>query len=216
MKKILSLFLSLIIILSVCSCEYPDVEPTEAKVNDPAATGAPELEGFGELSDTEYKNDYLGIRWVFSGEWMFYPESELRLVSGIDADVEGEALKKALNEATSFSDLAAIIYGDIEVCAVGVTVENRVGRPIAVSDYIDETIEANAVFFATTGQTDVLMEKKKTAFLGEIYDSITYTSPSAYQVEVIWGIGERIVKLGVTAPTEARAKEILSEFSSTR
>ena len=214
MKKILSLFLMIVMLLSVCSCDYPDAEPTDGKTDEPATSGAPELVGFGEVSETEYKNEYLGIRWTFGEGWMFYPESELRLISEIDADAEGEALKTALNEAASFADLAAIIYGESEMCAVGVSVENRVGRPISVSDYIDEVIEANKIFFATTGQGNIVMEEKKTAFLGEIYDSIVYTSDSLYQIDVIWGIGERIVTLRVSTPSEARAKGILAEFSA--
>lgn len=214
MKKILSLFLMLVILLSVCSCDHPDTEPTAGKTDEPAPSGAPELTDFGEVSETEYKNEYLGIRWAFGEGWMFYPEADLRMASGIDLEAEGEELKAALNEAESFSDLAAIIYDENETCAVSVSVENRAGRPIAISDYIDEIIAANEIFFATTGQGNIVIEEKKTAFLGEIYDSIVYTSDSSYRIDVIWGIGERIVTLSVSTPSEARAKEILAEFSS--
>jgi len=209
----------LVMLFSVCSCDYPDTEPTDGKSNDPSPTdvpGVPELVDFGEVSETEYKNEFLGIRWAFGEEWMFYPEADLRFESGIDAEAEGEELKAALNDAASISDLLAIIYNNSEVCSVGVVIENRTDRPIGISDYIDEVIEARKVFFQTTGQTDVVMEKQKTEFLGEMRDSIIYTSDSSYMVSVIWKIGERIATLSVSTPTEARAKEILAEFSSTR
>ena len=201
-------------LFSVCSCEYPDTEPTDVKTEEPAPAGAPELADFGEVSETEYKNEYLGIRWAFGEGWMFYPEADLRMASGIDLEVEGEELKAALNEAESFSDLAAIIYDENETCTVSVTVENRAGRPIAISDYIDEIIAANEIFFSTTGQSGIVMEKKKSAFLGRICDSIIYTSGTSYQAEMFWEIGERIVRLSVSAPSEARVSEILAEFSS--
>ena len=205
MKKFLCLFLSVVMILSLCfamvGCTTEDTDdvrgdvikndeekepakdkkPTEA--TNPTETTTPTQQktepefALGQFNGGTYRNDFLGLSCTLPGDWMFYTDEQMKQLNNITGDVLGKDLAEQLKNATIIYDMQAQHVTDGST--IGVNMEKLAALQIVALN-IKENLEAQIPTientYAQMGFTDVKVKYEKVTVDGKEFDGISLTA----------------------------------------
>lgn len=196
MKKILCLFLSVMMLLSlsVClaGCGPEDVRgdvvennatqnPTENKT--PTDTQTPtqnETEpdfSMGKATGSAYKNDFLGISWTLPEGWVFYSDEQIQQLNNVVGDYVDEEVAEKLKELPIIYDMYA--QHTTDGSSVNINMEKLNALQIATLN-IKQTLEAQIPTikdtYANIGYTDTKVEYQKVTVDGKEFDGLKLTA----------------------------------------
>ena len=192
-KRIISLTLALLMILSMTACSSkpaanspatnppaadntPVENPTEAPTGAPTeATEPANALALGVVDGQTYSNTYAGLGCTLDGDWVIYPADQLQELPSITQQMmEGTELEKAMENVTQFTDMYAEsveLLCNMNLLFQKLDMTQRIAY--AVMDekaVLDATMEQKDVMiqaYANGGITVESMEIIKVTFLGE-------------------------------------------------
>ena len=199
MKKILCVFLSVVMILGMClalvGCGPEDIrgdittKPTEnirgevsGDNNKPDETTAPtqpkETEpdfSMGKSTGNTYKNDFLGISCTLPADWVFYTDEQIMQLINVVGDYMDESVKDQLKNATIIYDMQAAAQGS----SVGVNMEKLNALQIAglnIKQVLESQIPTIKDMYSQMGYTVTKAECDKVTVDGKEFDCLKLTA----------------------------------------
>ena len=172
MKKILSLLLATIMLLSLCACggSTDDVRGETS----PQATSSEETPeySFGKASGSSYKNDFLGISCELPEGWVFYTEQQLLEMNNIISEFVDEDALEQLRNASIIYDMYA---SDSNFNSITVNLEKFNALQMATLD-IKASLEGQKDGIISSyqgmGYQDIQVEYQKVTVDGQEYDGL--------------------------------------------
>lgn len=110
MKRILSVCLVLLMLLSLCACgggSEEQIRGEQITNNTQPATEGPDF-SLGTTSGVTYENAFIGIGCNLPEGWVFYSDDEIRQLNNITADVAGEEYQELMEQAAVVYDMYAV------------------------------------------------------------------------------------------------------------
>jgi len=227
MKKIISLFLILSLLL--CGCGGSS-EPVAGEVTPQteAPTEAQEEENplsVGRIEGGVYTNSYIGIGCEMDENWSFYSAQELQELPGeVQNVVEGAVLAELMEGYTQIFDLQAENVNDLLAVNVVYTKiglqERLVYAALSEEETIDATLEQSDMIiqsYTQAGMEVESMEKVKVTFLGEEHYGIRTVAQTQgipiYMVQMMnYDLGSYGVTLTATSYMADNTQAILDMF----
>ena len=199
MKKILCVFLSVVMILGMClalvGCGPEDIrgdittKPTEnirgevsGDNNKPGETTAPtqpkETEpdfSMGKSTGNTYNNNFLGLSCTLPADWVFYTDEQIKQLNNVVGDYMDESVKDQLKNATVIYDMQAATQGS----SVGVNMEKLNALQIAglnIKQVLESQIPTIKDMYSQMGYTVTKAEYDKVTVDGKEFDCIKLTA----------------------------------------
>ena len=185
MKKTISVFLALLLALSLMACggkpaqqQAPapgsSTEPAQEQTPDqpgstePAQEQAPDLHR-GTVEGNTYTSDYLGIRLTADGDWVIADEEQLAELSGMVLDsFTDKDVKAQLEKGGNVMDL--YVLNQVDGSSVNVTLQKLGlfnGGMMNEDAYADANLKQLPDVLASSGITVDKIEKTKVTFAGQ-------------------------------------------------
>ena len=110
MKRILSVCLLVLLLLSLCACGGNGEEQIRGEQitnNTQPATEGPEF-SLGSTTGVTYESTFIGIGCNLPEGWTFYTDEQIRQLNNTTADVAGEEYQELMEQATVVYDMYAV------------------------------------------------------------------------------------------------------------
>jgi len=234
MKKTLSAFLALLLVLSLMACggnsaqeQIPDphqgTEPAEEQTSgtnqseEPAQEQAPDLHR-GTVEGSTYTSQFLGIRLTADGDWAIADEEQLAELSGMVLDAfSDEDIKAQLEKGGSVMDLYAL--NQANGSSVNITLQKLGlfdGGLMSEDDYADSQLKQLPDALASTGITVDKLEHTKATFAGQEHAVLTLEGSiqdyPLYETMVLIKSGSYIACVTAASYFEDNTGDLLAMF----
>lgn len=192
MKKVLCLFLAVIMIVSLCGCfagSGPDdvrgdivsgnnSQNTSQDTNQDASQNEEESEfSLGKATNNTYNNDFLGLSCVLPAEWVFYTDEQILELNNIVGDAFDEEVAEQLKDANIIYDMYAVY--ETEGSSININLEklNSVQMiGLDIKQNLEAQIETIISTYENMGYTDTNVEYQKIMVDGKEFDGLKITA----------------------------------------
>ena len=180
MKKVLCLFLAVIMLVGLCGClggnDTDDVRGDIVNGDNSESTNQSEKEpefSLGKATDNTYNSDFLGLSCTLPAEWVFYTDEQILELNNIVGDVIDEEVAERLKNANIIYDMCAAYQ--TEGSSINVNLEKLNAAQLITLD-IKKTLEAQIDTIKSTyqnmGYTDINVEYQKIKVDGKDFDGL--------------------------------------------
>ncbi len=237
MKKLLSVCLVLIILISCCACgadsndvrgeiipggqnaAQPTVAPETTEAIPETTEAAPETTApqfsFGQTSGNTYVNEFLGLSCTLPAEWIFYTDEEILALNNL----VGENLDADVAELVQNANIIYDMYASIPNtgCSININLEKISAMQMLTLD-IQQVLQSQISMIESTysnmGYTNTTARYEKVTVDGKEYDglyvSATINGVNFYSVTFSFVKGTYMANVGVSSLAEDTTGEILS------
>ncbi len=188
MKKVLCLFLAVIMLVSLCGCfgdnKTDDVRGDITSGNHSQNTSQinsqnesePEF-SLGKTTNNRYNNDFLGISCTLPSEWVFYTDEQILELNNIVGDVVDKEVADRLKNANIIYDMFAAYQ--TEGSNININLE-KVNAVQMITLDIKQTLEAQVdtikSSYQNMGYTDIDVKYQKVKVDGKEFDGLKITA----------------------------------------
>lgn len=207
MKKLLTLTLALLVVLSLCACggpaasvsggetSVPTTEPSAEPTTEPstaATTEATEVPTedeedprLGSYADGVYINDYLGVRCALDENWTVFSAQELASLNGMVAELMTD---EDLAEQLASSNSVQLFYAmaDEGLVTLNIGIENLgilYGTLLDEQSYADRSVDLLVSALESAGMENVTAGTTTVTFAGGEHVCVTVHG-TFYDVDV--------------------------------
>lgn len=183
MKKVLCLFLAVIILVSLCGCfgnKTDDVRGEIVSGNGSESIEQNEKEpkfSLGKATNNTYKNEFLGISCTLPAEWVFYTDKQILELNNMVGDVVDEKVVESLKNANVIYDMYAVYQ--TEGSNININLE-KLNAAQVISLDIKKTLEAQIETiksaYQNMGYTDINVEYQKIKVNDRDFDGLRLTA----------------------------------------
>ncbi len=182
MKKILSLILCAVMLVSLIGCTANNATPgNDDDDNENASNNASNKKvelSRGKIEGDTYKSEYLGLEFTKPSSWVFSTDEEIASSMNIGVDMFGDKFKEAVEKNPSIYDM--MVVDSITRTNVNISYENlakSMSTNITEEQYIDAVKKQLAEVSGMTVSFDNKVEKIK---LGDNeYTKVTCTTTTS-------------------------------------
>ncbi len=224
MKKLISLFLILALLLCGCGGSQPPAGEVTPQTEASAEVQEKPL-SMGRIEGGVYTNTYAGFGCQLDENWSFYSSEELQdLPEQVYSAVEGSDMETVMESYPQIFDLQAENVNDllaVNVVYTKVSMQERlVYAALSEEQTVDATLEQSDMIiesYAQAGMEVESMEKVKLTFLGEEHFGIRTVAQSngipIYMLQVMnFDLGLYGVNLTATSYMEDNVQSVLDMF----
>lgn len=181
MKKIFCLFLSLVMLVSLCACgssedvrgEISGGVQSETVGNDQTQTETEPEFSMGKAEGAVYTNDFLGIRFALPEGWEFYSDEQIKEMNNIVGDYVDEDVAEKLKEANIIYDMTAQYLPEGSSVSVNLEKLNAVQLVgLDIRQTLESQIPTIQSAFENMGYTDLKVEYQKVTVDGKEFDGL--------------------------------------------
>ena len=226
MKKLISLFLILSLLLCGCGNSQPPAGEVTPQTEAPTETQPEEKPlSMGRIEGGVYTNTYAGFGCQLDENWSFYSAEELQqLPDQVYSAVEGSDMEALMDDYPQIFDLQAENANDllaVNVVYTKVSLQERlVYAALSEEQTVDATLEQSDMIiqsYAQAGMEVESMEKVKLTFLGEEHYGIRTVAQSngipIYMLQIMdFDLGMYGVNLTATSYLEDNVQSVLDMF----
>lgn len=217
MKKLLCLFMAIIMLTGLCGCL--DNQDVRGEINSGGQEEEESKFSLGQTADNTYKNDYLGISCTLPSDWVFYTDEEILELNNIVAGTVDEDIAKALENANIIYDMYATNPNDYS--NINVNLEKLSAVQIATAD-LKELLEAQfdgiKSTFSNMGYTDINIAYEKITVDGKEFDGAKITAKiqgvDFHSVVFCFKKGLYLANVSLGSIQTDKTAEILSYFKT--
>lgn len=227
MKKLISIILAAVMLLSLCACGGKEdgvtepsttvpTTPTTVPTTAPVETQAPQL---GSYENGVYSNSYIGIKCTVDQEWYVYNNEEMAQLNGLVLDtMTDEDLVEQLKNA----DVAYLFYAmkNDGLISMNITMEklNLVsGILLDEKSYAKASVQQLPAALESMGMTDVTAQEEMFTFAGQEHAGIsvhsTYSGVDFYEKLICIKAGEYMAVITLASYGEDVTSELLNYYS---
>lgn len=200
MKKLLSLFLILVMVLAFCGCE----DEKDVKKKTPSTVTTQNDNGFsiGTVDGKTYRNEFLGLSFTIPDGWTFYTQEQILQLNQLTSNMVSEEIAEALENANVVYDMFAqeLTTGS----SINVVLEKQSAEIIETLD-IKNALELQVPTIKATytgiGYTDINTEYQKVTLDGKEFDALYLTAKlngtDMYCYAICYKITSRLVNVTV-------------------
>lgn len=175
MKKFLSVFLTVVILVSFVGCQKNSDDDVRGQISGETLnqnTEEPEF-AVGKSENNIYSNDFLGLSCTLPKEWIFYTDKQILEINNLVGEVVDDKVAEQLKNATVFYDMFATVPE--EGSSLNVTME-KLNILQAATVNVKATLEAQIGTLKSTyenmGYTDVKISYQKIKVDGKDFDAL--------------------------------------------
>lgn len=200
MKKLIALFLILIMIFCFTACKDKDdvrgdissggnsnTDNSDVVNSDNSNSTNVEEAKFdiGKVNSNTYKNKFLGISCKLGSDWTFMSDEQIKETNKQALNLMDEDYTKALQNASTFTDMMATHSNQTDT--LGITFEKLTGANLTMSEdkYVDSTKDSLKSGLESMGMQNVTLTTGKGDFAGKKHPyvaiSASYSSISVYE-----------------------------------
>jgi len=180
MKKILCLFLAIMMLVSICGCVggngTENVRGDVFDENPSQNENEPEF-SLGKAKNRTYNNDFLGISCTLPADWVFYTDEQILELNNIVGEVVDEDVAELLKDANIIYDMYASYQ--TEGSNININLEKLSSLQLIDLD-IKQTLEAQIdtikQAYKNMGYTDTNIEYQKIKVDGKDFDGLKLTA----------------------------------------
>lgn len=177
MKKLIVLFLTIILTLSICGCASDEDIRGEITTNPTQPTNATEPTepeyAMGTAASNTYTSAFLGLSCALPGDWRFYSDEEILQMNNINSTYMDEAAQEVLRNATIIYDMAAI--NEANYSNININLEKLTPLQAAALN-LKAALEAQSptikTAFSNMGYTDTDVKYAKVTVDGKEFDAL--------------------------------------------
>ena len=192
-----------------------DKETSSGASEETAASSEEEI-SLGHSLNNIYESTFLGIGCKLNEEWTFLSDEEIRKANQFMGEFMGEEMKRALKNATTFTDMMATHSNGMDT--VNISFEKL---PLAYStmtemQYLELSEKNMEVPLKNMGMEDVSLSIGKCNFLGKEYSclivSATYSGSYCYETIVPIKRSGYVANVVACTWNENKTLELLESF----
>ncbi len=191
MKKILSLLLAAMMIVSFCGC-FDDgeadnvrgeilgggssVEEISSELETSSEEAQPEF-SMGKATSNTYKNDFLGLNCTLPEEWVFYTDKQILELNNVVGEVIDEKTASQLENANIIYDMYASI--EAEGSSININLEKFSAVQMVTLDIkqvLEAQIDTIKSAYQNMGYTDTQVTYQKVKVDGKEFDALKITA----------------------------------------
>lgn len=180
MKKVLCLFLAVIMLVGFCGCfggnGTEDVRGDITSENSSQNENEPKF-SLGKATNNTYNNDFLGISCILPAEWVFYTDEQILELNNIVGDVVDEDIAERLENANIIYDMFATYQ--TEGSSININLEKLSAAQIVSLDLkqtLETQIDSIKSAYQNMGYTDINVDYQKTKVDGKEFDGLKLTA----------------------------------------
>ena len=161
MKKILTVFMTLSLILTLSACSSPSKENIrgEQTLGENELSNSDEEFALGSTTNTVYENKFIGIGCSFDNSWYFYTDEEIMQLNNYVADVQGEEYEEMMKNADVVYDMFAMNDNLMDNISVNLEKTNPLSlATMNIKESLKATIDPIKTSFDNMGYTDFKAE----------------------------------------------------------
>lgn len=195
MKKLLCLFLAILMLFSLCSC-LDEVGPDTDEVRGEISTNednesnekkteekkteekkTEEKVSLGKTESHTYTNKYLGLSCTLPADWTFLSEKELLEKNNLVGEVMTDDLAKQLENASIIYDLSASYQDGMQSININLEKVNVLqAATLDVKKALEDQIEGIKETYKSIGYTNTKVEYKKVTVDGQEFDALVLSA----------------------------------------
>lgn len=187
MKKLIALFLTLIMVFCFTACKDKDDIRGDISSGNSNSTNAQESKfDTGKVSSNTYTNKFLGISCKLGSDWTFVSDKEIEENNKQALNMmDNEDYVEALQNASTFTDMMATHSNQTDT--LGITFEKLTGANLTMSEdkYVDSTKDSLKSGLESMGMQNVTLTTGKGDFAGKKHPyvaiSASYSGISVYE-----------------------------------
>lgn len=175
MKKLLSLFLILVMVLAFCGCE----DEKDVKKKTPSTVTTQNDNGFsiGTVDGKTYHNEFLGLSCTIPDGWVFYTQEQILELNKLTTDLVGDEIAEALKNSNTVYAMFAqdVVSGN----NVNITLEKKTSAIIENLNLklaLETQIPIFKTIYTNMGYSDINMEYKTVSIDGKELDALYITA----------------------------------------
>ena len=215
MKKIISITVSLILAVMLCSCGLGNssINSTTDDSGDVSKDSSVSFE-MGKVSDNKYSNNFLGIGCTLDSQWVFKTDEEIKEANNITFEMLDDDMREQLENANIVYDMAASAE---DGSSININIENLgVGGSLkSAESYLSSQIDSLKTALEQIGLTDVAIEIKDFDFSGKsekgLYVNALANGIVFEEAIIVLKRGMRFANIAV-ATTTGNLNSILASF----
>lgn len=214
MKRLLGLLLTMMLLVSLCSCSG-DTEIRGEISTTPS--NEPDF-SLGKTENNRYRNDYLGISCTLPSDWVFYTDEQILEINNIALDSFEGNIAEAIKNAPILYDMYATNPNDLS--STNINIEKLSAIQLLTLDLkanLESQFPALKTSFANMGYTNVQIVYQKVTVDGKEYDGMRATAQiqgiDFYTVSFCVKKGSYLVSINVTSFQTDKTATLLSYFS---
>lgn len=212
MKKILSILLVAVMLLSLCACGSDD------SVGEPLPVESSPNFSVGRTSGNTYKNEFLGLTIKVPDDWKFYSDSEILAINNVSKEYHDKDTLALLEQADVVYDMYA--FSASGEGSVTITLKKLGSLKEVAGTDTKAKIEADFDMLNETlknvGYTDIEIAYVKVPVDGNEIDGYTIKANLyglwCYSTAIVFTRGNYSVDITVTTLTEGGEAEIFDGF----
>ncbi len=176
MKKLLCLFLAIVMLLGLCGCFDGGTDDIRGEINAEPTPNEPEF-SLGATSGNSYTNDFLGLSCVLPAGWVFYTDEQIMELNNIAKDmIDDEQVSDLLKNATIVYDMTAS-HPDGSSININMEKLNAVQQlTLNLKSMLEGQISTIVSTYQNMGFTDVNVEYQKIMVDGKEFDGLKLTA----------------------------------------
>lgn len=180
MKKVLCLFLTVIMLVGLCGClggnETEDVRGDIVSGSPSQNENEPEF-SLGKATNNTYNNDFLGISCTLPAEWVFYTDEQILELNNIVGDVVDEEVADRIKNANIIYDMYATCQTDSSNMNINLEKLNALQIiNLDIKQILEAQIDAIKSTYENMGYTDINVGYQKIKVNGKEFDGLKLTA----------------------------------------
>ena len=215
MKKFISVAVSLMLAVMLCSCGLEsDLTNSDTSYSSDISNNSSVSFEVGKVSGNKYTNKFLGIGCTLDSQWVFRTDEQIKEVNNIAFDMLDDDMKEQLENATIVYDMMAMAENG---ASININIENlgAVGAFKSVESYISPQMDSLKAALEQVGLTDVSIEIRTFDFAGKsekgMYVHAMANGNVFEEAIIILKCGTRFANITI-ATTKEDLESILSYF----
>lgn len=245
MKKIIVFLLSLALMLSFCGCleqsdwdsrdddhkessnvsnddtDRDDADDDEKSESDDKETSDEALSSkefsMGEVSDTVYTSDFIGVRYNLNDGWTFSDEDQIKAFNNLAVELTEEEVEKLLKNAAIIYDMFAVGSNRINNINIYLNkIDSTELETLDMVDHFNAAIPALKELLGKSGHVNINCEIIKIEVDGKTVDALRTTAESSgvnmYQVLFAKKCNGYLATMGITTYVDDTTSDLLKNF----
>ena len=175
MKKCLCVFLSILMLVTLCACDTENVRGEIVGGDQNQNQSEPEF-SLGKATGNTYKNDFLGISCTLTDGWAFFTDEQIRELNNLASDYMDEDVAEQLKNADVVYDMYAqnqAAGANMNINMQKLNVAQLVG--LDIKTVLESQIGAIKSTYENMGCTDIQAVYQKVKVDGKDFDALRIT-----------------------------------------
>jgi len=222
MKKLLSIFLALILVLSFAACTSSEDVKGKVDSKSDALTEKNDDEfkiGLGNSTANTYKNEFIGVSCTLDSDWTFLTQEEIYELNNLTNDMLDEKIAESIESANLIYDMQATTEAGDNVAA---NIEKLSILNSAIHDeesYIDASLPQLKTSLEDIGITVTKSEKIELEFIGKKTFGCYIVGTASNGVTIYEKLacikkGSYVYVVAAASSTDGKVDEILNQFKA--